>query len=116
LIAIVNNFDWVCWNESLGGTRLLHWYSYSFLEKILNCFADFATVFENGKFMSESGAITKLNTKALVCVLTGMKTICDQIKLHQAMMTPIAVMPGVVAAHTLSQWNSTQVCGPKRDN
>jgi hypothetical protein len=32
-------------------------------------------------------------------------------------MTPIiTVMPGVVAAYTLSPWNSTQACGPKKDD
>jgi hypothetical protein len=58
--------------------------------------------------MSESCPITKLNTKALVRALTVMKTFHDQINLHQATMTPITVMPGVVAAYTISPWNSTQ--------
>jgi hypothetical protein len=52
----------------------------------------------------------------LVHALTVMKTFCDQINLHQATMTHITVMPGVVAAYTLSPWNSNQACGPKMDN
>jgi hypothetical protein len=66
--------------------------------------------------MSESYLITELNTKALVHALTVMKIFHNQINLHQAKMTPIMVMPGVVAAYTLSPWNSTQACGPKKDN
>ncbi len=31
-------------------------------------------------------------------------------------MTPITVMPGVIAAYTVSPWNSTQACEPKKDN
>jgi hypothetical protein len=61
--------------------------------------------------MSKSCLIIKLNTKALVHALTIMKTFCDQINLHHTTMTPITVMAGVVAAYTLSPWNSTQAYG-----
>jgi hypothetical protein len=115
-VIIVNNPNWVCWYESVSGTPLLHWYSYIFLERIFNCFLDFATDFGSGNIMSESRSITKLKTKALVRSLTVMKTFHDQINLHQATMTSITVMPGVVAAYSLSPWNSTQACGPKKDD
>jgi hypothetical protein len=101
-VAIVNNPDWVRWYESVGGMPLLHWYSNSFLERIFNCFADFAIDLGNGNIMSKSCPITELNTKALVHALTVMKIFCNQINLHQATMTPITVMPRVVAAYTLS--------------
>jgi hypothetical protein len=115
-VAIANKPDWVHWYEGIGGMPILHWYSYSFLMRIFNCFADFATYFGNGNIMSESHPITKLNTKALVRVVTVMKTFCNQINLHQAKMTPITVMPRVVAAYTLSPWNSNQACGPKKED
>jgi hypothetical protein len=38
-VAIVNNPDWVLWSENVGLMPLLHWYCYSFLEQIFNCFA-----------------------------------------------------------------------------
>jgi hypothetical protein len=76
-VDIFNNTNWVRWYESVGGMPLLYWYSYSFLERVSNCFADFATVFGNGNIMSESRRITKLNTKALVRALTVMKTFCN---------------------------------------
>jgi hypothetical protein len=44
-VAIVNNPDWVRWSDNIGLMPLLHWYCYSFLEWIFNCFADFATNF-----------------------------------------------------------------------
>jgi hypothetical protein len=44
-VAIVNNPDWVRWSDNVGLMPLLHWYCYSFLEQIFNCFADFATDF-----------------------------------------------------------------------
>jgi hypothetical protein len=90
-IAIINNPDWVRWYESVGRMPLLHWYSYIFLEQIFNCFADFTTDFGNGNIMSESRSITELNSKALVCALTVMKTFCNQVDLHQAAMMPIMV-------------------------
>jgi hypothetical protein len=115
-VAIVNNHDWVRWYESVNEMRLLHWYSYSFLEQNFNCFADFATDFGNGNVMSENCPIAEPNTKALVCALTVMKAFCDQINLHQATMTPITVMPGVLAAYVVSPWNSAQACEPKKDD
>ncbi len=66
--------------------------------------------------MSKSHLITELNTKVLVHALTVIKTFHDRINLHQAMMTPITVMPRVVAAYSLSPWNSTQACGTKKDD
>jgi hypothetical protein len=105
--AIVNNPDWVHWYESVGGMPLLHWYSYSFLVQIFNCFFNIAVDFGNGKVMSESRMIAKLNTKVFVHALTVMKTFCDQIIWHQATMTPIAIMPGVVVAYSVSPLNNT---------
>jgi hypothetical protein len=115
-VAIVNNPDWVHWYKSVGEMPLLHLFSYSFLEQIFNCFADFATNFGNGNVKSENFPIAELNTKALVCAVTVMKTFCDHINLHQATMTPIRVMPGVVAAYMVFPWNNAQACEPKKDN
>jgi hypothetical protein len=115
-VAIGNNSDRVRWYESVGGMPLLHWCSYSFLEQIFNCFADFAMDFGNGNDMSENCPIAELNIKALVCALTVMKAFCDQINLHQATMTPILVMLGNVAAYMVSPWNSAQTCELKKDN
>jgi hypothetical protein len=81
---------------------LLHWYCYSFLEQIFNCFADFATDFENGNIMTKARPITKLNTSALKSALTVLKTFCSQINLHQATMTAITVMPGSVSAYNVN--------------
>jgi hypothetical protein len=114
-VAICNNPDWIRWYESVGRMPLLHWYSYSFLEQIFNCFANFAKDFWNGNIsMSKSCLITELNTKALVGAMMVMKMFCDQIKLHQATMTPITGMPGVVAAYTVSPSNNTKACETKR--
>ena len=45
-----------------------------------------------------------------------MKAFRDQINLHQATMTPITVMPGVIAAYMVFPWNNAQACEPKKDN
>jgi hypothetical protein len=115
-VAIVNNTFWVCWLENVGSMPSLHWYCCSFLKQIFNCFADFATDFGNGNFMFEAPPITKLNISALKSALTVLKTFCShQINLHQAIMTTITVMPGSVTAYTVSPWNNTQACGPRKD-
>jgi hypothetical protein len=82
---------------------LLHRHSHSFLERIFNRFADFATDFGDGTIMSKSHPITKLNTKALVPALTVMKTFCNQVNLHQATMTPVTVILGVVSVYSISR-------------
>jgi hypothetical protein len=64
-VAIVNNPDWECWSDNIGSMPLLHWYCYSFLKQIFNCFADFATDFGNGNIMTKARPITELNTSAL---------------------------------------------------
>jgi hypothetical protein len=90
---------------------LLHWYCYSFLKQIFNCFADFATDFGNGNIMTEACPITKLNTSTMKSTLMVLKTFCSQINLHQATMTAITVMPGSVTAYTINPWNNTQASG-----
>jgi hypothetical protein len=59
-VAIVNNPDWVRWLDNVGLMPSLHWFCYSFLKKIFNCFANFTTDFGNGNIMSEAHLITKL--------------------------------------------------------
>jgi hypothetical protein len=114
-VAIVNNPDWVRWTEAVGPMPLLHWYCYSYLERIFNCFADFATDFNNGNIMSESRPIAELNTQALVRALTVMKTFCQQINLHQAQLIPITVMPASVSAYIANVSNNTRVSGQGQD-
>jgi hypothetical protein len=105
--AIVKNLDWVRWSDNVGSMPSLHWYCYSFLEQIFNCFANFATDVENGNIMTKASPITKLNTSALKSALMVLKTFCSQINLHQATMIAITVMPGSVAAYTVNPWNNT---------
>ncbi len=109
--AIVNNPDWVHWSDNIGLMPLLHWYCYSFLERIFNCFADFATNFGNGNIMTEARPITELNTSALKSALTVLKTFQSQIDLHQATMTAIMVMPGSVSTYNVNPWNNIQGSG-----
>ncbi len=85
----------------MGSMPNLHWYCYTFLERIFNCFTDFCYDFGNGNIMSESCPIAELNTKALVGTLTVMKAFCTQVGLHQATMLPVSISQSIV----------TQSCG-----
>jgi len=111
-IVLINNPDWAKWTESVSSMPLIHWYCYSFLERIFNCFADFSTNFGNGNIMSESCLIKDLNAKGLISAIITFKAFCTQIQLHQAQMTPIIIMPSSVT--TISAWNDKQSCPPKR--
>jgi hypothetical protein len=115
-VAIVNNPDWVHWSDNLGLMPSLHWYCYSFLKQIFNCFEDFATDFGNGNIMTKACPIAELNTSALKSALTDLKTFCSQINLHQATMTAITVMPGSVSAYNVNPWHNTQVSGLRKDD
>jgi hypothetical protein len=114
-VTIVINPDWVLCLDNVGSMTLLHWYCYSFLKQIFNCFATFTTDFGNGNIMSEARPITKLNTSALKSALTVLKIFCSQINLHQATMTATTVMPGSVTTYNVNPWNNTQASGPRKD-
>jgi hypothetical protein len=60
--------------------------------------------------------ITKLNTSAVKSALTVLKTYHSQINLHQATMTAITVMPGLVSAYNDNPWNNTQASGLRKDD
>jgi hypothetical protein len=115
-VAKVNNPDWVRWSDNIGLMPLLHWYCYSFLEQIFNCFADFATNFGNGNIMTEACPITELNTSTLKSALTVLKTFRSQINLHQATMTAIMVMPGSVSAYNVNPWNNIQASRLRKED
>jgi hypothetical protein len=112
-VSLINNPDWAKWAESVGSMPLIHWYCYSFLKRIFNCFADFATDFGNGNIISESHPINELNTKGLVNAITAFKTFRTHVHLNQAQMTPIVIMPSSVAAYTIFAWNNTQIPPPQ---
>ncbi len=65
-VSLINNPNWAKWAKSVDSMPLIHWYCYSFLERIFNCVADFATDFGNGNIISESRPINELNTKGLI--------------------------------------------------
>jgi hypothetical protein len=65
--------------------------------------------------MSKARPITKLNTSTLKSALMVLKTFHYRIKLHQATMTAITVMPDSVTAYTVNPWNNTQASKPRKD-
>jgi hypothetical protein len=52
----------------------IHWHCYSFLEKIFNHIANFATDFGNVNVMSENYPMSELNIQPLVCAITTLRT------------------------------------------
>jgi hypothetical protein len=56
----------------------LHWYCYSFLEKIFNHMADFATDYGNVNVVSEGCPISELNIQPIVKAARTMKAFEDK--------------------------------------
>jgi uncharacterized linocin/CFP29 family protein len=88
----------------------LHWYCYSFLEKIFNHMADFATDFGNVNVVSKGRPLSDLNIQPIIRAARTMKAFEDNTILHQSLDTPIAILPSSTKAYTLSPWNKTNIC------
>ncbi len=85
-IRIINSTEWAQWyNASHAHMPLLHWHCYSFLERIFNHIADFATHFSNVNIASENQPILELNTQPLICAITTMRAFKDNIILHHSL-------------------------------
>jgi hypothetical protein len=74
-VAIVNNPDWVRWSDNVGSMPLLHWYCYSFLEQIFNCFANFATDFWKWYYHDRSSPNHRAQHESTKKCLNGLKYI-----------------------------------------
>jgi hypothetical protein len=75
----------------------LHWHVYSFLERIFNHLAKFATDFGNVIVMSGSRPLTELNTNPLTKALTVLKALKDQLTLTQSTNSPITILAATVS-------------------
>ena len=110
-ISIVNCTDWDEWHASTGGSMpCLHWHCYTFLEKIFNHFADFATNFGNVNVVMEGRPLAELDTTAINKAVKVMKAFVDQIDQHQSLFSPITILSSVVTKYTTSPYNHTNVC------
>jgi hypothetical protein len=70
----VKNPDFDTWYAATKGCMpSLHWHVYSFLERIFNLFAKFATDFGNINVMTRLHPLANHNTKPLVKALTVLK-------------------------------------------
>jgi len=112
-ISVVNCTDWDEWYTSTGNSMpCLHWHCYTFLEKIFNHFADFATNFGNVNVVMEGRPLTDLDTTAITKAVKVMKAFVDQIDQHQSLFSPITILASVVTKYTTSPYNNTNVCPP----
>jgi hypothetical protein len=88
----------------------IHWHCYSFLEKIFNYVANFATDFGNVNIPSENSPILELTIQPLVCTITTLRVSDDNIILHQSLGTPIVTMASSIKAYTMNPWINTNSC------
>jgi hypothetical protein len=72
--------------------------------------ADFATEFGNLNVVSESHPILDLHIQPIIRATRTMKAFEDNVALHQALDTPIAILPSSIEAYTLSPLNKTNIC------
>ena len=97
-INLMNNPDFDTWYAANKASMpSLHWHIYSFLERIFNHLAKFATDFGNIKVMTGIRPLTELNTKPLTKALTVLKAFEDQLTLAQSTNTPITILAATVS-------------------
>jgi hypothetical protein len=75
----------------------LHWHVYSFLERIFNLFAKYATDFGKVNVMTGLRPLAELNTKPLVKMLTVLKAFEDQLTLTQSTNSPIPILAATIS-------------------
>jgi hypothetical protein len=101
-VNLLNNPDFNTWYAANKGSMpSLHWHVYSFLERIINLFAKFATNFGNVNIMIRSCPLAELNTKPLVKALTVMKAFEDQLTLAQSTNNPIPILAATISKFTI---------------
>jgi hypothetical protein len=97
-VNLMNNPDFDAWYAANKGSMpSLHWHIYSFLERIFNLFAKFATDFGNVNIMTRLLPLAELNTKPLVKALTVLKAFKDQLTLAQSTNSPIPILAATVS-------------------
>ncbi len=105
-IRIINSTEWVrLYDATHTHMSLLHWHCYSFLKRVFNHIADFATNFGNVNVTSENPPILELNIQPLICAITTMRAFEDNIILHHSLGMPIVTMASSIKAYTLNPWN-----------
>jgi hypothetical protein len=102
----MNNPDFGTWYAANKASMpSLHWHVYSFLERIFNHLAKFATDFGYVNVMSGSRPLTELNTNLLTKALTVLKAFEVQLTLTQSMNSPITIL-----ATTVSKFSTRTPC------
>ena len=112
-IELLNNPDFDTWHGLTGDAMpQLHWHAYTFLERIFNHFASFATNFNNVNVISKERPISELDVKPLVKAMLVFRTIEEQLTLHMSQMIPITIQAVNVSKFSLSPYNKTNACPP----
>jgi hypothetical protein len=97
-INLMSNPDFDTWYAANKASMpSLHLHVYSFLERIFNHLAKFATDFGNVNAMSGSRPLTELNTNPLTKALTVLKALEDQLTLAQSTNSPITIHAATVS-------------------
>ncbi len=110
-IRIINSTEWARWyNATHVHMPLLHWPCYSFLERVFNHIADFATNFGNVNVASENQPLSELNIQPLIHAVTTMRAFKDNIILHHSLGRLIVTMASSIEAYTLNSLNKMNSC------
>jgi hypothetical protein len=110
-IRIINSTEWARWyNAPHVHMPVLHWHCYSFLKRVFNHMANFATNFGNVNVASEDQPLLELNTQPLIHAITTMRAFDDNIILHHSLAMPIVIMAFSFEAYTSNPWNKMNSC------
>ncbi len=113
-VGLLNNPEFDTWSaHTADAMPQLHWHAYTFLERIFNLSATFATNFNNVNVISKDRPLTELDVRPLTKAMLVFRAFEDQLTLHMSQMTiPITILASNVSKFSLSPYNNTNVCLP----
>jgi hypothetical protein len=110
-IKLINNPEFDKWHHK-DCMPFLHRHIYTFLKRIFNLFAKFATNFGNVNVVTEGFPLTNLNIKPLQKAMNVMRALVDLLNLSQSTNSPTTNISSMVMRYTASPWSNTNVCIP----
>ena len=110
-VSLLNNPDFDSWyNHTKTAMPLLHWHVYTFLERIYNHFALFATNFNNVNVIGKDRPLAELDIKPIQKALTVLNAFQVHLNLHMSQMIPITVFASSLSKFTLTPSANSSVC------
>ncbi len=110
-IRIINSTEWAQWyNLTHAHMQLFHWHCNSFLKRVFNHIANFATNFGNVNITPKNQPMLEPNIQPLIHAITTMRAFKVNIILHHSLGMLSITMASSIEAYTLTPWKKMNSC------